>query len=147
MTPENPSNVPRFVNADTIASLQILRAESSPNAHSQGPSNMSSNAKEGLSVYGLFQNFARTPQGGNLLRNLLSRPTLDLEIIYERQNTISVLIKADNEAALKDITRNLGFIRNMRAVLVHLKKGINNASSKATIRSSVWSNIRLVSYP
>lgn len=57
-----------FMNSDTLAALQILQSEVHPQAHNQGPTNTNSGSKEGLSVYGLFQNLARTPQGKHLLR-------------------------------------------------------------------------------
>lgn len=133
------------MNADTLASLQILQSESSPNTHSQGPTRMSSGSKEGLSVYGLFHHLARTPQGRSLLRQYFIRPSLDLDIIKERLDTIGVFLRPENESALRSVVKSLGQIKNMRTVMVHLRKGICNGLSKGGgIRSGIWSSLRTV---
>jgi DNA mismatch repair protein MSH5 len=51
-----------FINTDTLLSLQIMSTESHPNAQQHGPASKagSGGSKEGLSVYGLFQHFAKT---------------------------------------------------------------------------------------
>ena len=132
------------MNDDTLASLQILYTEPSPNTHSQGPFKGASGGKEGLSIYGLFHHLALTSQGRQLLRQNFARPTLDLEVINERLESISIFLRPDNESGLKTITMNLGFIKNMRNILIQLKKGISSAPKKSGMRHSVWSNIRLV---
>ena len=134
----------RFVNEDTLAALQIFRTESSPNVHSHGPSKGASGGKEGLSVFGLFQGFARTPQGKQIMKQYFSRPSLDLDIITGRLDGISVFLKSDNEEVMKAISKNLAHIRNVRVVVNDLKKGISNASTKQGMRSSVWAALRLV---
>ena len=135
----------RFINADTLASLQILHLETSPNAHGQGPSRGVSGSKEGLSVYGLFHHLARTPQGKRLLRQYFLRPTLDLGVINERLESVAILSRSDNHAYVKIIEKNLNAIRDIRMVLVHLRKGISDGMSKGGIRSGIWSSLRLVS--
>ena len=77
-----------FVNADTLNSLQILQHEFHPNSHMQGPTKSSSGAKESLSVYGLFHQLARTPQGKQKLRQIFLRPSIDIDLIVERHKTI-----------------------------------------------------------
>ncbi|KAL9099242.1 MAG: hypothetical protein Q9163_005233 [Psora crenata] len=133
-----------FLNADTLASLQILHQESSPYTHSQGPSKGASGSKEGLSVYGLFHHLARTSQGKHLLRLYLLRPSLDLGLINERLDTISVFLRPDNDAPLRTVTKYLGQIKNMRTVMLLLRKGISNGISKGGLKSGVWSSIRSV---
>jgi hypothetical protein len=61
---ESNTNNGRFINADTLHSLQILDDESHPNSHNQGPTKSASGSKEGLSVYGLFRHLARTHRVG-----------------------------------------------------------------------------------
>ena len=135
----------RFVNADTLASLQILQLESSPNTHSQGPTRASSGSKEGLSVYGLFHHLARTPQGKYLLRQYFLRPSLDLNVINERLDFASIFLKPDNRHAMISIVKCLGQIKNMRTVMIHLRKGISNGLSKGGgIKSGIWSSLRSV---
>ena len=139
-------NASRLVNTDTLTSLQILQSESSPNTHSQGPTKASSGSKEGLSVYGLFHHLARTPQGKHLLRTYFLRPSLDLNVINQRFETASVFLRPENKVPMDSIIKSLGQVKNMRTVMVHLRKGISNALSKGGgIKSGIWSSLRSVS--
>jgi DNA mismatch repair protein MSH5 len=131
----------RFINSDTLQSLQIIQTESHPNSHSQGPN--SYGAKEGLSVYGLFHHLARTPQGKQLLRQHFLRPTLSLNLINERLNLVGVFTRPDNASQIADIGKELRSIKNMRLVMLSLRKGVN--FSKGSISRSVWSTILKVS--
>ena len=135
-----------FINADTLLSLQILSTESHPNAQNQGPSSRgwsSGGAKEGFSVYGLFHPFAKTSQGRFLLKQYFLRPSLNLTIINERLDTISVLTRPENDGTLFNITKRLSKIRNMRLVMSNLRKGIvTGLNRNRGISSSVWSALR-----
>ena len=138
-------SIHRFVNADTLASLQILQSESHPQSHNQGPTKASSGSKEGLSVYGLFHHLSRTPQGKHLLRQYFLRPSLDIGIINERLDTASVFLRPDNNGPMNMIVKSLGQIKNMRTVMIHLRKGVSNGSSKGrAVNSGVWSSLRSV---
>ena len=96
-------------------------------------------------MYGLFSHLARTPQGKLRLRQLFLRPSLEIETIRERHATISVFLRADNNAHLENIVKSLKGIRNMKPVMIHLRKGMSNSSSKeGGIRSGVWSSLRSV---
>ncbi|PNS19011.1 MutS 5 [Sphaceloma murrayae] len=132
-----------FVNLDTLVSLQIVQSESHPHSQNQGPKN--SGAKEGLSVYGLFHHFARTPQGRALLRQCFLRPSTDLMSINERLDTISIFLRPDHQPLMDKIVSHLKAIKNMRSVTINLRKG--NSSGIMPGRSSgmnrtVWSSIR-----
>jgi DNA mismatch repair protein MSH5 len=132
-----------FINADTMASLQILQSEFHPNSHMQGPTSASSGAKESLSVFGLFLHLASTPQGKYKLRQIFLRPSLDLEIILERQATICILTRPDNSPALEKIVRSLKKIKNIRTVVIHLQKGISGASRRgSSMQRGVWANLQ-----
>lgn len=49
---------------------------------------------------------------------------------------------------MNSIVKNLGQIKNMKTVTLHLRKGISNGSSKAGgIKSGVWSSLRSVRSP
>lgn len=133
------------MNADTLASLQILQSESHPQSHNQGPTKASSGWKEGLSVYGLFHHLARTPQGKYNLRQYFLRPSLDISIVNERLDTASVFLRPENSGPLNMLVKSLGQIKNMKTVLIHLRKGISNGMSKGGgIKSGVWSSLRSV---
>ncbi len=133
------------MNADTLASLQILQSESHPQSHNQGPTKASSGWKEGLSVYGLFHHLARTAQGKYNLRQYFLRPSLDVGIINERLDTASVFLRPDNSGPLNMLVKSLGQIKNMKTVMIHLRKGISNGMGKGGgIKSGVWSSLRSV---
>lgn len=139
-------NLRRWINADTLASLQILQTEVHPQSHKQGPTNSPSGSKEGLSVYGLFSPLARTPQGKDLLRKYFLRPSLEKDLIDMRLDTIAVFISPENHEPLQSIVRSLGPIKNMKTVMTHLRKGVSNGPGKGGgIRNSVWSSLRSVS--
>lgn len=134
-----------FINADTLLSLQITSTESHPNAQYDGPTGKgrSSGAKEGLSVYGLFHQQAKTAQGRALLRQYFLRPSLNITVINERLNTIAVLLRPDNQPCLSQLTECLSKIKNMHLLTVNLRKGISGGVNKNRgVSNSVWPTLR-----
>ncbi|KAI1763423.1 muts domain V-domain-containing protein [Hypoxylon sp. FL1150] len=131
-----------FVNADTLVSLQILQSEYHPNRHQRGPSNSASGAKESLSVYGLFQPLARTPQGKLKLRQIFLRPSTDLDLILARQKTISFLLRPGNTEVLAQLSDELKKIKNMKSVTAFLEKGVDIPGRRISIASNVWASIQ-----
>ncbi|PBP18638.1 mismatch repair protein 5 [Diplocarpon rosae] len=131
-----------FVNVDTLVSLQIMQTESHPNSHMQGPNEATSGAKESLSVYGLFSHLARTPQGRHKLRQIFLRPSTDIVMIDERLKTIGIFLRSENKPAMDKILEGLTRIRDIRSVMVHLRKGTNNTAGRRAIRRGAWSNIQ-----
>lgn len=122
-----------------------MQSESHPHSHNQGPTKAASGSKEGLSIYGLFHFLAKTPQGKYLLRQCFLRPTLDLDIIMERQNTAGVFLRPDNDAYMNELIKSLKQIKNMKTVMIHLQKGMSNALTKGGgIKSGVWMSLRSV---
>lgn len=136
----------RFINSDTLFSLQILQSESHPQAHNQGPTKGSASSKEGLSVYGLFHHLARTPQGKYLLKQYFLRPSLNIKVINERLETISVFTRPDNAEPLELLVKSLKSIKNIRVIMINLRKGIGGGVGKGGgIAKSIWQGIRMVS--
>jgi DNA mismatch repair protein MSH5 len=131
-----------FVNADTLASLQIIQSENHPNSHMQGPNKSTSGAKEGLSLYGLFYHLACTPQGKQKLRQLFLRPSTDLAVIEERLNTISIMLRPENSPALEQISRSLKKVKDIRTVVIHMQKGISEVGKGKPTGRGVWANIQ-----
>ncbi|KAL5336958.1 muts domain V-domain-containing protein [Aspergillus crustosus] len=128
-----------FVNARTLTSLQIVESESHPSMVNGGPGKRSSSSKEGLSVYGLFQRFACTPQGKQRLRQIFLRPSVRLDVIHERHAFISVYLQPDNYNALNKMVKALKHIKNLRPVMINLQKGISTGSGKiAGFKTTVW---------
>ncbi|KAL9597285.1 MAG: hypothetical protein Q9219_005266 [cf. Caloplaca sp. 3 TL-2023] len=130
-----------FIDAETLSALQIMHSQTHPQSHNQGPS--TSGSKEGLSVYGLFHHLARTPQGRYVLRQNFLRPTLDIEVINERLDTTAVFLRPDNRGLMDNLTRSLGQIKNMRTVMIRLRKGVSNGVGNVSgIKNSVWFSLR-----
>jgi DNA mismatch repair protein MSH5 len=134
-----------FVNSDTLHSLQVIDDESHPNSHNRGPKRVSNGSKEGLSVYGLFQHLTRTFQGRHLLRQYFLRPSVNIDIINERLDTVATLLRPENEAVMAELSKYMKSIGNMNITMARLKKGSSGASvGKGGISKSLWSGIRNV---
>lgn len=132
-----------FVNADTLASLQIIQSENHPNSHMQGPNKSTSGAKESLSVYGLFHHLATTPQGKQRLRRIFLRPSTDISVIEERLHTSITLLRPDNEAALEKIVYSLKKIKDLRTVVIHMKKGVSDTPGRGSaVHRGVWASMQ-----
>ncbi|EME87606.1 uncharacterized protein MYCFIDRAFT_201191 [Pseudocercospora fijiensis CIRAD86] len=128
-----------FVNADTLLSLQITTTESHPNAQQQGPAK-SGGSKEGLSVYGLFHPLAKTQQGRHTLRQIFLRPSMNMEIINERHNTLSLFLQPENDNVLDRLSKTLKGVKNMRIVTTNLRKGNSSGPDNRgkAIPASAW---------
>ncbi|KAF4510494.1 hypothetical protein G6O67_002374 [Ophiocordyceps sinensis] len=131
-----------FVNAETLQSLQIVHAELHPNSQTWGPDPDKGVGKESLSVYGLLQTLASTPQGRVCLRRLMLRPTVDMETIAERHHMIAVLLRPENAERTKQASTILRKIQNMRATVSQLRKGVNYPSNQRSFNRGVWATIR-----
>lgn len=131
-----------FVNADTFTSLQIMQPEYHPNRLQRGPTGSSSGAKEGLSIYGLFSHLAATSQGKTKLRRIFLQPSTDLDIIRERQSTISFFLRPSNADALSSISRDLRKIKDMKPLMLLLRKGIDSIGRKVSVANSVWAALQ-----
>lgn len=141
----NQKTINRCINGNSFLSLQIVQSESHPNMFNQGPGKKSSSGKEGLSVYGLFHRFAGTPQGRGRLRRMFFRPSVDLNTICERHDFIAVLSRPDNLAPLEKMTKALKHIKNLRPVLINLRKGVSTGSAKITgFKTTVWASLLAV---
>ncbi|KAF1968338.1 mismatch repair protein 5 [Bimuria novae-zelandiae CBS 107.79] len=133
-----------FINHDTLRSLQIMEYESHPNTHNQGPTKSSSGSKEGLSVFGLFHHLARTPQGKHLLRQCFLRPSMNLDLIHERLDTINTFLRPENSAPFEAIISSLKCSGNMRTTLINMRKGTIAGAAKngKSTSSTLWMSIR-----
>ncbi|KAJ5576749.1 DNA mismatch repair protein MutS core [Penicillium sp. DV-2018c] len=131
-----------WINNNTFTSLQIIQLESHPNMFNQGTAKKSASGKEGLSVYGLFQHFASTPQGRAKLKQNFFRPSTDIDMIRGRHDFIGVFSRPGNLAALEKMTKAFKHTKNLRPVMVNLHKGISTGSAKVTgFKSTVWASL------
>lgn len=135
-----------YINADTLAGLQLIQTENHPNMLSHGPIKASTGAKESLSVFGLFLHLAHTPQGRARLRQMFLRPSMDIHIIQERQATIASFIRPENTTVLETLSKNLRGVKNIRSVMIHLQKGVAVSGKGHAIKTGVWGSLQRFSY-
>ncbi|KAI9673524.1 MAG: MutS protein msh5 [Trizodia sp. TS-e1964] len=133
-----------FITADTLASLQVLESEHHPHSHNLGPTKASSGSKEGLSVYGLFHHHAHTPQGKISLKQYFLRPSQDFNTINDRLNSVNIFLQPDNSTYVDSLVKCLKQIKNIRAVMINVHKGVSTSSGSTGggIARSVWISIR-----
>lgn len=131
-----------FINADTLASLQIFRSELHPNSQVQGLNALPSGFKENLSVFGLFKPLAYTPQGQTKLRQIFLQPTTNLTAIQERQQAISLFSSAENEGLVHDLQRALRKVQDMRKVFSSLEKGARSTLFYASPDHGLWRTLQ-----
>lgn len=62
-------------------------------------------------------------------------------MINKRLDTISVFIRPDNVTKLDEIIKNLVNIKNIRPVMIKLRKGVSASSPIGGIAKSVWSTL------
>lgn len=124
-----------------------MQSEHHPDLFSQVPGSNSSIAKEGLSVFGLFRRFTNTPQGKARLKQIFLRPTLDADLIHARQTFIGVFSQPDNVTLVERIIKSLKHIKNLRPVMINLRKGISTGSAKMTgFKATVWASLLAVCF-
>ena len=111
----------------------------------QGPGTTGS--KESLSIYGLFNHFARTPQGRIRLRQAFLRPLQSVDEIDLRLDFVSVFVRPDNLITMQKISRGMSKIKNIRTVMNNLHRGINGGNHKPSgFKSGVWATLLEFAY-
>ena len=103
-----------FINKDSMDALQIFHTEKHPNMHN-------SSLKEGLSLFKLL-NHTCTPLGLKLLRNWFLFPSLNLELICSRQDTIAYLVSVEQSSLCDELVHSLKNIKNIPGILERLRK-------------------------
>ncbi|OJJ49749.1 hypothetical protein ASPZODRAFT_59687 [Penicilliopsis zonata CBS 506.65] len=130
------------LSANTLLCLQILHSESQPNMPNQGSKKSEPSSKEGLSVYGIFKRFAYTPQGKIRLRQHFLRPSIDKDVIHRRHGFIEVFLKPGNLSPLEKLTKSLKHIKNLRSVMVNIRKGVTAGSGNIIgFKTTVWATL------
>lgn len=127
----------RFVNADTICSLQIFEDESHPNFHMQGPKGR---GKEGLSLFGIM-NGTRSPLGHVMLKQWFLRPSLSLSILTSRHDTLTAFLHPSNSHVLVALGKSLRYIKNIPKVLSGLRRGLGSGG-----RGGEWISLAKFSF-
>ncbi|KAK3337311.1 muts domain V-domain-containing protein [Cercophora scortea] len=127
-----------LVSADALTSLHILRSELHPNPQIRSLNSSQPRVQENLSVFGLLQALAYTAEGKSKLRQMLFRPSTDLDLIRERQRTIAVFLRAENRDLVESIRKQLKKIKNIKTALFRLKRGVGRIRGQLSIRIGDW---------
>lgn len=127
-----------LLSADSLISLQILQSELHPNPQIRSSNSSEPTAKEALSVTGLLQALASSAQGKKTLRQMLLRPTTNLNLIKERHKSIEALLHAENGEITKNMRRLLRKLKNTKTLLLHVRKGVDRIRGQLSIRVGDW---------
>ena len=80
-----------------------------------------------------------------MLRQIFLRPSTNVSLIEERQVSITVFTRPDNEAALAGMCKHLKGIKNVRTLTGKLRKGGAGGTSKGGgIAKSIWQGLQKV---
>ncbi|GAA5902689.1 uncharacterized protein JCM6883_007208 [Sporobolomyces salmoneus] len=103
------------INSDALTSLQIFQQEAHASMHA-------TRGKEGLSILNILD-LTRSPLGRALMRQWLIRPSLELEVIEERHETVACLLRPENVAVADAMRSHLKSIKNANKSLFLLLSG------------------------
>ncbi|KAK4239460.1 muts domain V-domain-containing protein [Achaetomium macrosporum] len=134
----NTSADTMLVSADSLISLQILQSELHPNPHTRSSNSSEPKAKEALSIMGLLQALASSAQGKKRLRQMLLRPSTDIDLIRERHRSIAVLLRTENSETVKNMRKQLRKLKNTKTLLLHVRKGVDRIRGQLSIRVGDW---------
>ncbi|KAK4197480.1 putative muts protein 5, partial [Triangularia verruculosa] len=126
-----------LLGADALISLQIVRSylQAIPGLHG---SSDEPRAKENLSVSDLLASLASTTQGKQKVRQMLLRPSLNLDVIHQRQSTIHMMLDPENAAMVKSMRKLLKKLKSPKTLLLHVKKGVDRVRGHLSIRLGDW---------
>lgn len=79
-------------------------------------------------------NMTRTPLGQRMLKQWFLRPSLSIDVINERQESVAVLLRPDNNHVLQNMAKSLKMVKNVPKILGQLKRGKGGAQ-----RGGEWS--------
>ncbi|KAK4177654.1 putative muts protein 5 [Triangularia setosa] len=126
-----------LLGADALISLHIIRShlQAIPGPHG---SSDEPRAKETLSVSDLLSSLASTTQGKQKVRQMLLRPSLNLDVIHERQSTIHMMLDPENVAIVRSMRKLLKKLKSPKTLLLHVKKGVDRVRGHLSLRMGDW---------
>ncbi|GAA5999375.1 hypothetical protein JCM5350_004037 [Sporobolomyces pararoseus] len=113
------------INSEALTALQIFDTEAHASMHAN-------RGKEGLSIFNIV-NLTRSPLGSALMRQWLVRPSLELNVIEERHETVDSLLRPENVAAADAIRAHLKSIKNAHKAMLLLLSGRGKLREWTTI--------------
>lgn len=127
-----------YINTSAMSSLQILDCDASSKARACESTSRIGSPKGAISIYGLIHGMISTPQGRTYLRKFLFRPSRHLPTIVARHRAIEVLLHVQNTGTVKQITKALKKIKDMKKILPKLLKGTGMDSTTQSSRGGLW---------
>lgn len=105
-----------YLSSEAYDDLQIFHSERNPSIFNDY------HAKEGLSLFGLFNRCA-TPMGKTTLRKWFQFPCDDMSSINLRLNMIEYLIQKQNHPIVNEILKSIKALPEIRHILLNLRQG------------------------
>lgn len=84
-----------------------------------------------------IMNLTRSPLGHTMLKQWFLRPSLSIEVINERHDSISAFLRPDISHMVQEIGKSLRKIKNIPKILASLRKGLGREG-----RSGEWSALQ-----
>eukprot|EP00903_Cladosiphon_okamuranus_P011998 g11267.t1 len=100
----------------TLRSLGIMAEEFHPNVISG-----KGRSKEGFSVFGLFDQ-TKSALGRRCLKEWMLKPLYDIANITARQDSVGVLVKAENAEICRRLRSQLGKLHDITRIIMRIKK-------------------------
>ncbi|KAI8889964.1 hypothetical protein K501DRAFT_313117 [Backusella circina FSU 941] len=124
---ESTINIPTFfstfscelymqIDSDTLRSLCIFESETHPSMHQK-------RGKESLSLFGLLDKTSSVP-GKQLLKEWVSRPKMDIQLLQQRHEAISYFISRKD--VMDRLRSDMRFIKNIRGILSKIQENKAN---------------------
>ncbi|CAP65007.1 uncharacterized protein PODANS_1_13960 [Podospora anserina S mat+] len=133
----NLSTDTMLLGADALISLNIIRPHLQAIPGLRGSSD-EPRAKENLSVADLLASLASTTQGKQKVRQMLLRPSLNLDVIHQRQSTIHMMLDPENVSIVKSMRKLLKRLKSPKTLLLHVKKGVDRVRGHLSLRMGDW---------
>ncbi|KAK4648770.1 uncharacterized protein QC761_113960 [Podospora bellae-mahoneyi] len=133
----NLSTDTMLLGADALISLNIIRPHIQAIPGLRGSSD-EPRAKENLSVADLLASLASTTQGKQKVRQMLLRPSLNLDVIHQRQSTIHMMLDPENVSIVKSMRKLLKRLKSPKTLLLHVKKGVDRVRGHLSLRMGDW---------
>lgn len=127
-----------YLDSSTIKALQIFSEEKHPNViRGMGRS------KEGFSVFSLFDKTKSLP-GRERLKNWLKLPFCDVERIKQRQNGVSLVMRAENRDFISSVNKHMHRIHDIPRLLLRIKKAEAKCNDWIKLYTSLNSAIPII---
>ncbi|KAI5277889.1 MutS protein msh5 [Ascosphaera aggregata] len=74
------------------------------------------------------------------------RPSTDMELLRQRHDFISTFLRPENTLHLDKINKSMRGVKNLKPVLIQLRKGIAHGSKFTGFKSGLWVTLMEFAY-